>query len=240
MTVKTIRLISGALALFGVTNSLHAQTPVWSYSTGQNTAVGQIDPTVVVHYNYTNSVVWDGGSWGIGTAAVYAMNPVSGEWYNSQPLNWVSAPGDSKWTSVSTNGKIDQTGTYTFSYSFNNNTGLTGGLFSMNYAVDDVVTDILLNGTSIYGNLGPTGTWTEVSTLSDIEVSLLDGENSFQVVVRNNNPEWVSLAAQYQIVGISGAGGPGGEITIPEPSVALLSIIGVSGFVLCGRSRRRN
>jgi hypothetical protein len=239
MTAKSIRVITGALALLACTNALQAQTAIWSYSTGQDTAVGQIDESVVVHYNYTNSVVWDGGSWGIGTSDVYAIDPVSGQWYNSQPLNWISAPGDSKWTSVSTNGKTSQTGTYTFTYTFNNTSGLTDGLFSMNYAVDDKVTDILLNGISIYGDLGPTGTWTEISTLSDIAVSLLAGENTFEVVVRNNNPEWVALAAEYQIVS-SSTGVGNGNAAVPEPSTSLLAILGTTWFVVCGRSRRRN
>lgn len=203
----------------------HASAEIWSYSTGESApSVGQLNPDATGEYRYDWANQWGG----FGASEIYTIAPnYVGNWEGSAQYNYTTPPGSALWTSMAPDGRVPNLGTYTFIYQFNNLTTETSGFFEMSFVVDDKVTDVLLNGTSIYGSNGPLGSWLEVTTIDNIPVSLLSGTNTLSVVVSNTT--WnqggqianLALGATYQITTLT---------NIPEPGAALLASLGTVAF----------
>lgn len=219
------RFLLGVFApLCLVTSSASAQ--IWSYATGQSApSVGQLNPGVTGEYRYDWANQWGG----FGTSEIYTIAPnYVGDWEGSAQYNYTTPPGGASWTSMAPDGRVPNLGTYTFIYQFNNLAEETSGYFDMSFVVDDKVTDVLLNGTSIYGNNGPLGSWLEVTTLESIPVTVLSGTNTLSVVVSNTT--WnqggqianLALGATYQITTLT---------SIPEPNAILLASLGIVAFL---------
>jgi len=224
----TRSLLLGAIALLCPVTS-YASNVIWNYATGEGTTAGQVNPGASGEYRYDWANEWGG----TGTATVYTIAPnYVGDWQGSAQYNYATPPGTAAWTSMASDGRVPNLGTYTFVYQFENPAAATSASFDMAFVVDDKVTDILLNGVSIYGSNGPLGSWLEVTTLESIPVNLLSGTNTLKVVVSNTT--WnqggqisnLALGATYQISTLS---------PIPEPAGILLVSLG--GIPLLRRKR---
>jgi PEP-CTERM motif len=148
---------------------------------------------------------------------------VSGTW----PIGvWLPNTLTSQWITPSTNAaqSYDMTsnGFYNYSLSFNilpSQNPLTAG-FTGQFAVDDRVTAITLNGTTLFsGSEGSNSAWTDFSASS----GFLSGSNTLTFTVEN--------------IGLSGSNPTGLNVdfltssvsAVPEPSTWLMMILGFAG-----------
>ncbi len=176
-----------------------------------------------------------GGSVSAGTVleANWLLNGTAQPW-NSTSINgnWLGTSTVSRWMTPTSNGNASldpiSTGFYTYSLNFD----LAGFIpstasFSGRFAVDNAVTQILLNGTAIsQAGSGTFNAWTAFSAAT----GFVNGVNTLAFTVRNNaqatgNP--TGLRVEFTNSSVN---------AVPEPaSWAML----IAGFGLVGAASRR-
>jgi hypothetical protein len=205
-----------AVAAMSVTVAAHAATIGGLYSTGvDNSGVATVGNGADTHWTLNDGTAYTGG-----TNGVFPIGP------------WVADSAASRWITPTPNASDsfdpDANGYYTYATTFGLTAGqAAGAAFTGQFAADNTVVDILLNGYSLGGG-GVFSSWTGFSATSPDFVA---GQNSLQFVVENyaqngGNPSGLDVQFLSSVAG-----------SVPEPASWAFMIVGV-GFV--GASLRRS
>jgi hypothetical protein len=208
-----------ALAIAGFAPAAQADVITGLYSTG-------VDNAGVA----TSGVVAD-GHWTLNGGPAYAST-VNGVW----PIGaWVSDTTASQWITPTTNAAqsfdMSTNGFYSYSLAFNilsTQNPLTAS-FSGQFAVDDRVTSITLNGTTLFlGSEGDHNVWTDFVASS----GFVSGLNTLTFTVENigfagSNP--TGLDVDFLTSNVS---------AVPEPATWLMMILGFAGVGFLSYRRR--
>ena len=208
--LKKLAGVAAALAITGFVPTAKADVITGLYSTGvDNSGVATTGVAADLH-------------WTLNGGTAYAST-VNGVW----PVGaWVSDTTTSQWITPSTNAgqSFDMTsnGFYNYSLSFNilpSQNPLTAS-FTGQFAVDDRVTAITLNSTTLFsGSEGDHNVWTDFGTSS----GFVSGLNTLTFTVENigfagSNP--TGLNVDFLASNVS---------AVPEPSTWLMMILGFAG-----------
>jgi hypothetical protein len=215
--LKKVACLVTALAITGIAPAAKADVVTGLFSTGVNNS-GVATSGVDLHWKLNG-----------GSAYASTLNSV---W----PIGaWVSDTTLSQWITPSTNAaqSFDMTssGYYDYSLAFNilaTQNPLTAS-FTGQFAVDDRVTSITLNGTTLFsGSEGDHDIWTDFAASS----GFVAGLNTLTFTVEN--------------IGLSGGNPTGLNVdfltsnvsAVPEPATWLMMILGFAGIGFLGYRRR--
>jgi hypothetical protein len=214
-TIKSLLAAASIAAAMSVAAGAHAATIVGLYNTGvDDSSVADVGHGADTHWTLNGGAAYTGG-----TNGSFPIGP------------WVSDSAVSRWLTPTANAanSFDPSanGFYTYATSFTlNAVQAAGAAFTGQFAADNTVYSILLNGHSL-GAGGGFNYWTGFSAASSDFVA---GVNTLQFVVENyrqngGNPS--GLDVQF----LSSAAG-----AVPEPATWALMMSGVG---LMGMSLRR-
>jgi hypothetical protein len=214
-TLKTFASVSALVTVLALAAGAHAATISGLYNTGvDNSGVSTTGDGADLHWQLNGGSAYTGGVNG-----TFPIGP------------WVSDSATSRWLTPTPNAgdSFDPTtpGDYTYSTTFSlTSAQALEAAFTGQFAADNTVVNILLNGNSLGGG-GSFSGWTSFSaTSSDFQA----GTNTLDFVVENfaqNGGNPTGLDVQFTS---SVAGG------VPEPAAWALSILGVG---LTGMALRR-
>jgi hypothetical protein len=227
------------LAVAALAASANAATPVKNISTGYDDALNiQLNDGVVD----TDWSIVVGGTGGHVGAALTTVTNVPSPWVqdsDSSASRWIAIPG-----SGSLGLDIDP-GTYLFQTTVNVDPLLadtsTIGIHTLRFLADDKVTDISINGTSVYTQTCPCPDYDDWITLDCVGTGLFtNGDNNITFTVLNGssdplNPSGLRVEGT---VAIDACVPPGGtNPPVPEPATA--GLLALAGVGLMARLRRR-
>jgi hypothetical protein len=217
--LKKLAALMIAGAITGFASTAQADVITGLYSTGvDNSGVTTTTDAADLHWSLNGGNAYTGA--------------VSGTW----PVGvWVSNTNTSQWITPSTNAAqsydMSSNGFYTYSLSFdilNTQNPLTA-VFTGQFAVDDRVTAITLNGITLFsGSEGSDSAWTDFSASS----GFITGANTLTFTVEN--------------IGLSGGNPTGLDVdfltsnvsAVPEPATWLMMILGFAGVGFLGYRRQ--
>jgi hypothetical protein len=217
--LKKLAGVATVLAMTGLAPTAQADVISGLYSTGVNNAgVTTTTDAADIHWTLNGGNAYTGavsGTWPIG---VWAPNTTTSQWITPS-------------TNAADSYNMASNGIYTYSLSFNilsTQNPLTAS-FAGQFAVDDRVTQIMLNGTTLFsGSEGSDSSWTDFSASS----GFLSGLNTLTFTVEN--------------IGLSGSNPTGLDVNfltsnvsaVPEPATWLMMILGFAGVGFLGYRRR--
>jgi hypothetical protein len=214
-SIKTLLATAALMSAMSIAAGAHAATIAGLYSTGvDNSSVATVGNGADTHWTLNGGAAYTGG-----TNGSFPIGP------------WVSDSAASRWLTPTRNAadSFDPSanGFYSYATSFTLTAGqAAGAALTGQYAVDNTVADILLNGHSL-GSGGGFTSWTGFAADASEFVA---GVNTLEFVVENyqlngGNPS--GLNVQF----LSSAAGD-----VPEPATWALMMGGVG---LVGMSLRR-
>ena len=213
-TLKALASVSAFVTVLALGAGANAATIIGLYSTGvNNNGVATTGNGADLHWQLNGGAAYTGAS-----NATYPINP------------WLAETTASRWLTPSSNAadSFDPTtnGIYTYSTTFTLTAAQAlGAAFTGQFADDNTVVNILLNGHSL-GSGGGFSSWTNfAATAADFQA----GTNTLDFVVENyaqngGNPTGLDVQFLSSIAGV------------PEPAAWALSILGVG---LTGAALRR-
>ena len=211
-----------AVAVVGFTADARADVITGLYSTGvDNSGVATNTDAADLHWTLNGGPAYTGA--------------VSGQW----PIGvWMQNTSASQWITPSTNAAQSydtgaSNGYYTYTLSFDLLSGQDplSASFTGQFAVDDRVTSIMLNGTTLFsGSEGSDSAWTDFSASS----GFLSGQNTLTFTVENiggvsSNPTGLDVDFLSSYVA-----------AVPEPATWLMMILGFVGLGSLGYRRQKS
>jgi hypothetical protein len=196
---------AAAVAALSLTVAAHAATIGGLYSTGvDNTGVATVGNGADTHWTLNGGTAYTGG-----TNGTFPIGP------------WVADSAASRWITPTANASDsfdpNAAGYYTYATSFDLNTAqAAGAAFTGQFAADNTVVDILLNGHSVGGG-GVFSNWTGFAANASDFVA---GNNTLQFEVENyaqngGNPSGLNVQFLSSVAGV------------PEPATWAMMIVGV-------------
>lgn len=195
------------------------------------------------------------GNWTIGGPGVATLNPfissaIPGTWVggtsqggtgNTLSSFDAASPNAARWISPFANGNTNAAGGSTFTYStaftLPNISNVISALLSVAFWADNRVTDVRLNGTSIFTrNLPPVGDPTDFTPTGKVTINqstgFVTGTNTLQFFVRNGgtsaNPAGFRAEAFSTVT------------SVPEPGTWMLLLLGFGAIGFSMRFRRKD
>ena len=214
-TIKSLLAAASVAAAMSVAVGAHAATIAGLYNTGvDDSAVATVGNGADTHWTLNGGAAYTGG-----TNGSFPIGP------------WVSDSAVSRWLTPTANAADSfdpgATGFYSYATSFVLTAAqAAGAAFTGQYAVDNTVTDVLLNGHSLASG-GGFSDWTSFAADASDFVA---GVNTVEFVVENyqqngGNPSGLDVQFLSSTVG-----------EVPEPATWALMM---SGIGLMGMSLRR-